>query len=479
MIGDAQGVGTITNDDVAAPSLTAASTTVSPGSVITFTVANGPGNGWDWVALHRTTDPDATFVDWVYLSGTRTQPAPGVTSATIQLTAPAIPGTYHARLFANNTYTKLATSNVVTAPAFSISDVTVAEGQSGTSVATFTVTLAPANGAATVAYATANGSATSGTDYTAASGTLSFAAGVATQTINVTIAGDAVIEPTEAFVVNLSNATNAAISDAQGVGTITNDDLPPPSITAASATVNPGSVITFTIANAPGLGWDWVALYRTTDPDATIVDWLYLSGTRTAPAPGVTSTTIQLTAPAAPGTYHARLFANNTYTTLATSNVVTVALPSITPAAATVSPGGVISVTVANGPGNGWDWVALHSTTAPDWTFVDWAYSERDADRSVTGRDHRHHSADGAGYSGHLQRAAVCEQHLHEAGHERDHYRAVGRPGRALRLAETSKPRARSDRRAFVGYERPAAVADPRNFVTTAMTLRLVSSSSV
>ena len=373
-IADAQATGTITNDDVAEPSITAASTTVSPGGVITFTVANGPGNGWDWVALHRTTDPDSTFVDWVYLSGTRTQPAPGQTSATIQLTAPATPGTYHARLFANNTYTKLATSNVVTTPTFSISDVTVAEGQSGTSVASFTVTLAPATSAATVAYATANGSASSGTDYTAASGTLSFAAGVATQTISVTIAGDSVAEPTETFVVNLSNATNAAISDAQGVGTITNDDVAAPSVTAASTSANPGGVITFTIANGPGNGWDWVALHRTTDPDGTFVDWVYLGGTRTQPSPGLTDATIQLTAPATPGTYHARLFANNTYTKLATSNVVTVASPSVTPASATVSPGGVISVTVANGPGNGWDWVALHSTTAPDGTFVDWMY---------------------------------------------------------------------------------------------------------
>ena len=49
-----------------------------------------------------------------------------------------------------------------------------------------------------------------------------------TQTFTVTVLGDTAIEPNETFVVNLSGATNAAVGDAQGVGTITNDDAPPP-----------------------------------------------------------------------------------------------------------------------------------------------------------------------------------------------------------------------------------------------------------
>ena len=318
---------------------------------------------------------------WIanYLNGSRLAPSAGYASATIRFTAPMAAGTYEVRLFSNDGSVRLATSggiSVAAPPALSINDVSISEGTAGATTASFTVSLSPANPTqtVTVAYATANGTATSGSDYLSAAGVLTFAPSVTSRTIQVGVIGDAVIEPNETFTVNLSQATNALIGDAQGLGTITNDDLAPPSITAASATVNPGSVITFTIANAPGIGWDWVALHRTTDPDATFVDWLYLSGTRTVPAPGLTTTSIQLTAPAAPGTYHARLFANNTYTKLATSNVVTVAPPSITPAVATVSRGGVITVTIANGPGNGWDWVALHSTTDPDWTFVDWMY---------------------------------------------------------------------------------------------------------
>jgi Ca2+-binding RTX toxin-like protein len=58
---------------------------------------------------------------------------------------------------------------------------------------------------------------------------LSFVAGQTTATFSVTINGDTTVEANETFNVNLSGATNGAtISDNLGVGTITNDDSPPP-----------------------------------------------------------------------------------------------------------------------------------------------------------------------------------------------------------------------------------------------------------
>ncbi len=60
----------------------------------------------------------------------------------------------------------------------------------------------------------------------ATSGTLTFAAGPATQTVSVTINGDTAVEPNETFFVNLTSPTNGGtIVDGQGVGTITNDDV--------------------------------------------------------------------------------------------------------------------------------------------------------------------------------------------------------------------------------------------------------------
>src|SRR6266853_54680 len=113
----------------------------------------------------------------------------------------------------------------------SISDVSITEGGAGTKTATFTVSRT-GTAAFTVGYATADGTATAGSDYLAASGTLSFAAGQASQTISVTINGDTVVEPDETLFVNLANATNGGvITRSQGVGTIVNDDAAPTAIT--------------------------------------------------------------------------------------------------------------------------------------------------------------------------------------------------------------------------------------------------------
>jgi|694.fasta_scaffold10675_14 Ca2+-binding RTX toxin-like protein len=124
----------------------------------------------------------------------------------------------------------------------SINDVTLTEGNSGTKNATFTVTLSGETfQPVTVNYATANGTATAGSDYTATTGTLIFNVnpGETSKQITVSVLGDSLFEANETFFVNLSNATNASIADAQAQGTITNDDVTLPSITLA---VSPTSV---------------------------------------------------------------------------------------------------------------------------------------------------------------------------------------------------------------------------------------------
>jgi chitinase len=114
-------------------------------------------------------------------------------------------------------------------PSLSIADASVSEGNAGTKLLNLTVTLsAAASGPVSVAYATGNGTATAGSDYTAKSGTLSFAAGETSKTIQISINGDTAVEANEAFTVNLSNATGATIADGNATATITNDDTAPP-----------------------------------------------------------------------------------------------------------------------------------------------------------------------------------------------------------------------------------------------------------
>ena len=124
-----------------------------------------------------------------------------------------------------------------------ISDATITEGNSGTQVATFTVTRSGGTAAFAVNFVTSNGSAsTADGDYNGTSGTLNFGVGVNTQTISVTINGDTKFESNETFFVNLSGATNGAtISDSQGIGTITNDDAAFAAATSELAAFAPGA----------------------------------------------------------------------------------------------------------------------------------------------------------------------------------------------------------------------------------------------
>ena len=73
-------------------------------------------------------------------------------------------------------------------------------------------------------YTTRNGTAMAGQDYTATSGTLTFAPGTFVRSLGVPILGDTVDEPNESFKVNLATPTNAVIADVQGIVTITDDD---------------------------------------------------------------------------------------------------------------------------------------------------------------------------------------------------------------------------------------------------------------
>jgi uncharacterized repeat protein (TIGR01451 family) len=116
----------------------------------------------------------------------------------------------------------------VAAPALSINDVSVLEGNFGATNAVFTVTLWPPSVQTVVVnYSTADGTATAPSDYLGGSGTLTFAPGETNLPLTVIVNGDTNPEPNEIFFVNLYGATNANYLKPQGIGTILNDDLWP------------------------------------------------------------------------------------------------------------------------------------------------------------------------------------------------------------------------------------------------------------
>ncbi len=143
-----------------------------------------------------------------------------------------------------------------TGPLVSVSDVSVNEA-AGTM--TFTVTrVNAAAGAFTVDYATANGTATAGSDYTATSGTLSFADNQVSATVTVTLTDEGIPELDETLFLNLSSPTGATIADGQGVGTIVNDDGTPIQVSINDVSIVEGnsgtSLLTFTVTRTGGTG---------------------------------------------------------------------------------------------------------------------------------------------------------------------------------------------------------------------------------
>ena len=110
-------------------------------------------------------------------------------------------------------------------PLASIADKALNEGNSGTSIMKFKVTLDHSSSETIkIKYRTADMTAIAGNDYVATQGTLTFQPGQTSKYISVTINGDTRNESNEKFKVLLSNPSNVLLADKTGVGTIKNDD---------------------------------------------------------------------------------------------------------------------------------------------------------------------------------------------------------------------------------------------------------------
>lgn len=137
-------------------------------------------------------------------------------------------------------------------PLINIDNVTLDEGNTGTTAFNFTVSLSVAGTSTiTVDYATVDGVATQPGDYTAVADTLTFLPGITTQTISVPVVGDTSVEPTETFTVVLSNPMGALISDATGLGVINDDDTNTTPLSAVDALA---AATSYLEANAASLG---------------------------------------------------------------------------------------------------------------------------------------------------------------------------------------------------------------------------------
>ena len=241
---DGAGLGTITNDDLQ-PAISIDDIAHSEGNlgtqVYTFTVSLSNPNAQTVSVDYATADGTATTSDQDYSAASNTIVfQPNQLAQTVAVTVKGDTKFELDETFSVNLSGAINASildgaglgtitNDDSQPAISIDDIAHSEGNLGTQVYTFTVSLSNPNAqTVSVDYATADGTATtSDQDYSAASNTIVFQPNQLAQTVAVTVKGDTKFELDETFSVNLSGAINASILDGAGLGTITNDDLQP------------------------------------------------------------------------------------------------------------------------------------------------------------------------------------------------------------------------------------------------------------
>ena len=136
----------------------------------------------------------------------------------------------------------------------------------------FTVRLSiPSFQTVTVDWTTTDGTAIAGTDYEAATGTLTFSALETVQTIRVPIIDDDIDEAAETFTVALRNA-NVAITDGEATGVITDDDLPVVNLTTNLAEVVEGATVAFTLTRIGDLTVPLTVPVRITELGSFLAD---------------------------------------------------------------------------------------------------------------------------------------------------------------------------------------------------------------
>jgi hypothetical protein len=252
------GTGTILDDD-ASPTISVTNGSVTEGNVgdttLSFDVTLSVVSAGTVTVDYTTTNGSATVAngDYDVASGTLTFD-PGETKKTVDVTVHG-DTTYETNetltldlsnangaTIADDSGTGTITNDDAT-PTFTIGDVNVAEGATGITSLTFTVTVSGATQLdSSVHYATGGGTATAGVDYTGNTGTLSFGPGATSEPVTVLVNGDKVFEPNETFNVVLSAPTEGTVAVATGVGTILNDDKQPTTLTIHRRLV-PASVI--------------------------------------------------------------------------------------------------------------------------------------------------------------------------------------------------------------------------------------------
>ena len=333
------------------PSLTPSALTAPPGSRVTVTLANGFGGAGDWLAFAATGSANSSYLTFTYVGS-------GVTTRTWAVTMPSTPGTYEFRLFLNHGYTRAATSAAITVdasapppspPVLSVSASTVAPG------ASVTMTLTDGLGGAQDWLALAP-AASANTSYL----TFTYVGfGVTTRTWTVTMPSTPGTYEFRLFPNN--GYTRAATSPPVTVSAGINGA---PVITSLSPSRTPAGTGAFTLTvNGSGFASTSEVRWNGASRPTTFVSGTQLrAAIAAADVASIGTAQISVFSPAPGG---------------GTSAAVTFSVvppPSLSVSATSAAPGTTVTVTLTNGLGGLYDWLAFAPTSAPNTSYLSFLY---------------------------------------------------------------------------------------------------------
>ncbi len=345
---------------------------MQPGGTVTVSWSGVPSpSSTDWIGVYHTGDANDAYFNWFYAdSCTETPGTTALASGSCTYKLPTTNGTYELRLFANNTYTLLATTNTVTVTGGTMTASPASVQPGGTVTVSWSGVPSPSSTDWIGVYHTGDANDAYFNWFYADSctetpGTTALASGSCTYKL-----------PTTNGTYELRLFANNTYTLLATTNTVT---VTGGTMTASPASVQPGGTVTVSWSGVPSpSSTDWIGVYHTGDANDAYFNWFYAdSCTETPGTTALASGSCTYKLPTTNGTYELRLFANNTYTLLATTNTVTVTGGTMTASPASVQPGGTVTVSWSGVPSpSSTDWIGVYHTGDANDAYFNWFYAD-------------------------------------------------------------------------------------------------------
>lgn len=289
-------------------------TTRNPGSSISVNVQRGgSGSRTDWVSLAQVGSADTSSISWKYLSNTTSPPASALSSATLTFTLPFTLGNYELRFYANDGYTRLATSGTLTTawPASTVTANQVSSPGTVSGLPGHTVSVTVTNGPATTtdwAELTTVGAADSATPFS-------------WQYLNGTTTAPATGVSSATLTFTLPNAIGSYEIRFFAHGTYTKLGTGPTMTTYQPLRVNGSPYIPITLSSPQTVNVSvsdavttvrsWIGLFQV--GGGNVIDWRYLNNSGYPPSSPIANATVTLNVPSTSANYEFRIFYDDGY----------------------------------------------------------------------------------------------------------------------------------------------------------------------